>query len=139
MKSVISASLSALICLSAVAGPEDFDAALDTGAWAGCVEQAGYAPYPIQMLAADDGTFSVEYPGACAGVHTVSTNALYDADERIEIGANICIPSIRVIYDHQPGLLRLTFIDRNALNSVAALTPAASDTGPDCTPEDLTS
>jgi hypothetical protein len=139
MKPFVCASLSALFCLSAAAGADDFEAALDVGAWAGCVEQAGYTPYPIELLAADDGTFSVEYDGHCIGVHSPSSSTLYDADERIEIGADICIPTIKVIYDHQPGLLRLTFIDRNALNSVAALTPATSNASPDCAPKDLTS
>ena len=99
-----------MVSLPAFAAPEDFTDAQAIGAWTGCVQQPGYALYPIRLEPTWYG-FKVDYPGLCSGHHSkIGALSSTDAVEAISENVEACVEITRVSYRLETGSLSLVYI-----------------------------
>ncbi len=119
----IAAGFAAGLPIAANALPQDFQAAHAEGAWTGCVEQTGYAPYPVRLEPLKSGQFRVIYPKLCQGLHRLDVDPDYDAIETIAAPLSTCVTPVRVNYSHVEGELKLNYTWANAFSATAQLRP----------------
>lgn len=107
---------------------------LERGVWAGCVQEEGYAPYPVTLIP-HPGFLAVSYPSlSCAGIHDRDgVSGSEDAVERIRVDpGQRCATDLPVTYTLQGESLRIDY-DHAGMGTHALLRPSSPGaTPPSC-------
>ncbi len=123
---------------TACADGAGIEMALGARAWAGCVDQPGFAPYAVVIdTARPGGVFRVSYPGLCAGVHHPPlSGGDADRDEIItDDPEGRCMPRVQVDYRADGMVLVLDYqLGGNAVATARLRAVEADAAPPDCRP-----
>jgi len=131
----------ALIAATCAAGQADIDAVMAEDAWAGCVFQPGYEPYPIALKGTSSDQLAVVYPTLCQGVHVVGHPGFDGDGAEFIIGEDhTCIPAMSVAYTVTGAELRIDYAVNGQAEGYALLAPLSAESNlPACGKSEATS